>query len=362
MIPYFLLLLIPMLLNLFGNKYRLTLNRRVLIETQSACISSFMILFLCLLAFRGTQCGIDTKQYLRLYLRYSSLSFQEIFINYDHELGFKLLNKIVGLTLGHYQYVLVITAGMCVIPLWYFYKRESEDQLLTIVLFLTVAPFVMYFSGIRQAIAMSLGIPAWYAARSRKPIRFSLIILLAMQFHTSAFVLVALYFLHTARITTKWLWFVVPCIIAVFVFRNTIFGLLITLLWKDYQNTPETGATTVLLLLILFGVYAYLIPDEHKLDRDTIGLRNILLLTIVIQIFAMLHPLSMRMNYYYLIFIPVLIPKLANRSKKRFAQVAKLSKMVLIVYFAYYFISLIIKDDDPLSIYPYIPFWVNDLI
>lgn len=318
-----------------------------------------MLIFFLLLAFRGLQCGIDTKQYLRLFNEYTSQSVSQLFSSQSHEFGYKLLNKLIGMTVGNYQALLVVTAAICIFPLWYFYKRESESQLLTIALFLTVAPYMMYFSGIRQAIAISLGVPAWYAARSKKLWLFIVCILLAMQFHTSAYLLLALYPLYHANITKKWLWFVVPCIITVFAFRSTIFSLLAQFLWREYGTIQETGATTILVLLILFGVYSYLITDDEKIDRDAIAMRNILLLSIVLQFFVMLNPVAMRVNYYFLIFVPTLIPKVAACCKKQYAQLARLSVIVMTAYFMLYFIKKVITDGDSLNIFPYIPFWRN---
>jgi hypothetical protein len=283
----------------------------------------------------------------------------QLFSSYDHEFGYKLLNKLIGAVANNYQVLLVITAVICVYPLWYFYKRESENQLLTIALFMTVAPYMMYFSGIRQAIAMSLGIPVWYAVKNKKLWWFIAIVIFAMQFHTSAFMLFLLYPLYYAKITKKWLWFVVPGMIVVFIFRTPIFRFLITALWQEYELTAATGATNILILLVLFGLYSYIIPNEGAMDQDTTAMRNILLLSIVLQIFAMLHPLSMRMNYYFLIFVPILIPKIASRSKIQFAQISKLSIVVMTAYFMCYFVSRVITDDDALNIFPYIPFWRN---
>lgn len=359
MIPYFLLIALPLLVQVIGKKYRFTNGTRVLYETYAGSIDIFMLLFFFLLAFRGIQCGVDTKQYLRIYQEYSVQSISQLLSNYRYEFGFKLLNRIVGVVANDYQVMLIVTAVICVWPIWYFYKRESENQLLSIALFLTVAPYTMFFSGIRQAMAMALGIPAWYAAKNKKLGLFLLTVFLALQFHTSAFVLLLLLPLYHAKITPKWLWFVVPCMIGVFIFRTTIFGFLITFLWKEYSEATATGATSILILLIIFGLYAYILTDEEKMDKDTIAMRNILLLSIVIQIFAMLHPLSMRMNYYFLIFVPILIPKLANRSKKQYTQIARLSVIVMTTYFMYYYINNVITDNDALNIFPYIPFWEN---
>ncbi len=359
MIPYFLLAILPLLVGLSAARYRFTVNKRLIYVSKSGCIDLFMVILLVMLAMRGIQCGVDTKQYLRLFREYGAVSFPGLFTKYDHEFGYKLLNKLIYVLCGEYQILLLVTACVCVLPLWRFYRRESEKQPLTVVLFLTVAPFVMYFSGIRQAMAMSLGTFVWYAAKERRRMRFLLLVLLCMQIHSSAFMLLLLYPLYHARITKKWLWFVLPCMLGVYVFRNAIFNYALTLLWKEYHAPSATGATTMLLLLILFGVYSFVIADEKALDKDTIAMRNILLLSIVLQIFALLHPLSMRINYYFLIFVPVLIPKIANRCKKKYAQISRLSVAVMTAYFLVYFLDSVVRDKDALGIYPYVPFWAN---
>lgn len=357
MIPYVLLIAFPVLVRMVSEKYRFTVGKKLLYETSTGSIDIFMILFLLLLALRGTQCGIDTRQYLRLFNEYSTQSVSRLLSTHNHELGYKLLNRTVGFAGGGYQVLLAVTAFVCVYPLWHFYRRESENQLLTISLFLSVAPFVMYFSGIRQAMAMSMGVFAWYCARNKRPILFAAVILLAMQFHISAFVLVILYPLYHLKITRRWLWFVVPCMVLVYIFKTQLFTFLIAIFWSEGASIQRTGATTVLMLLILFGIYSYIIPDEKSMDKDTIALRNMLLCSITFQFFAMLHPWAMRFNYYLLIFIPILIPKIVSQSKKTYKQIADISVVIMTVYFLYNFAMIEFAGNDDLNVFPYIPFW-----
>ena len=342
-----------------SSKYRFTINKRVLYETSTFPIDLFMLLYMLMLALRGLMCGSDTARYAVLYPIYGDMSYAKIITGYDFERGFMLLAKFVYQHSRDFQVFLCVTAVICVLPLWYFYKKESENCPLTIALFLAVAPFMMYFSGIRQSIAMSIGILCWYAAKNKKPFLFIVSVLVAIQFHTSAFILAVLYPLYGAKITKNWLFVVVPLMAAVFLFRVPIFNFLLRFLWEEYEITAETGASTTLMLLIIFAVYSYLIPDDTKLERDVIAMRNILLLSIVIQFFALLHPLSMRMNYYFLLFVPILIPKIAARCKMRYHQVSKLSVVVMTAYFLYYFVNKMVKDIDSLNIFPHIPFWQN---
>ena len=117
------------------------------------------------------------------------------------------------------------------------------------------------------------------------------------------------------------------------------------LLVERYTNYAgdmiSTGAYTMLILFSIFTVFSFVIPDEKRMDNETIGLRNFLLLSLVIQMFAPLHNLAMRMNYYYIIFIPLLIPKIIAIRNKRWEQVAVLGRRVMVVFFfVYFFLSL----------------------
>ena len=90
----------------------------------------------------------------------------------------------------------------------------------------------------------------------------------------------------------------------------SVLGSLIVRFTKYDASITQTGAFTMLILFAAFAVFAFLIPEDSALDAETIGLRNFLLLSVVLQMFAPLHTIAMRMNYYYIIFIPLLIPKI----------------------------------------------------
>ena len=357
MIPYFILIVFPTIIWLFYDRVRFNIGNKLIYETKYLSIDAFMLILLCLLSFRGLACGNDTSQYFRLFKEYSASKLSGLLSAQNHEFGYKLLNKLVGYITDNYQIFLTITSILCICPVWYFYKKESEISLLTIALFLSVAPFFMFFSGIRQCLAMAIGIFSWYATKNKKPWLFILLVLLALQFHSSSFILFVLYPLYYAKITKKWLWFVVPCMVTVYIFRAFIFDFLLSRLWEDFGAIQETGAYTVLFLLIAFAIYSYVLVDDALLDQDTIAMRNFLLLSIIIQFFAMLHPLSMRMNYYFLIFIPILIPKIVKCCKEKYRSIGRISVYVMILFFLFYFVNMMLTDNDALNIFPYIPFW-----
>ena len=353
MIPYLFLLGFPAFFTILARNVRI---RNMVIENSDLVIASFFLTFFFILAFRSDACGNDTKGYVISFNLARVTGWDSIF-NSDFEFGYTLFEKFFSKILPSSQWFLVLTSFLSVFPLWFFYHKEVDIPFFSVVLFVVIAPFSMYFSGIRQVLAMALAIPAWYCSKYNKFILFAIVVTVAVFFHSSAFIIVALYPLYHLRFTIKWLWFVIPFISIVFIFNKQIFGFLVNVFYDKYSDTfAQTGAYNMLILLILFAVFAFLIPNESELDKDTIALRNILLFSVMLQCFAPVHFLAMRMNYYYLIFIPVLIPKILMKYSFRYQKLTEVLLLVLSITFVVYFYFNLLRNLS-INIYPYQPFW-----
>ena len=98
-----------------------------------------------------------------------------------------------------------------------------------------------------------------------------------------------------------------------------------------------TGQYGLLVLFVLISVYCFVIMDESKADENDIGFRNILLLATALQLFAPLHVLASRMNYYFILFIPIALTHANYKCKPAFWQITKLASFIMITYFVFYF-------------------------
>ena len=108
---------------------------------------------------------------------------------------------------------------------------------------------------------------------------------------------------------------------------------------EDYNAViKENNAYSMLILFILLAIFSYAVLDEKRADQETLGLRNFLLFSVLLQCFAPLHTLAMRVNYYYLLFIPILIPKVIKNSKYYFNEVGYLANGVLSLFFLIYYL------------------------
>ncbi len=320
-------------------------------------ITFFFVFLTALVALRHITVGTDTELYTYYFERFSVTDWANI-SELSLELGYSYLNKIISVFTKEPQVFLAIAAIAVSAMIYPTYRRVSTDPSLTIVLFCTMSTFVMMFSGVRQMMAIAIGFIAYEFARRKKLIFFIIAVLLATTFHSSAFMLIFMYPMYHAKITKKWLYFIVPLLVTMFVFNKQIFAVLGTVLERYTRfsvDEASTGAYTMILLFAIFAVFAFLVPDEKSLDKETIGLRNFLLLSLFIQIFAPLHTLAMRMNYYYIVFIPLLLPKIIEHKSERWRQVAIVARHVMVVFFFLYsFVSL---SQGALDVYPYHFFW-----
>lgn len=348
------LLLIPMMMQHFAIKgLQMDYQKR-----NKAAMKFFFVLLTLLIAFRHESVGNDTENYMSFFKVFSRMEWSDL-RNASMEVGFRYLNKLISLFFGEPQFFLAVVAILVSAMIYPTYKRLCTDASLTIVLFCTMSTFAMMFSGIRQMIAIGIGFIAYEFTRQKKLISFILIVLLAMTFHTSAFMLAFMYPLYHARITKKWLYAVVPVLALCFVFNRQIFGALSLILEQYTEYDTEitlTGAYTMLILFGAFAAFSFLIPDENKMDAELIGLRNFLLMAFALQMFAPLHTLSMRMGYYYMIFIPVLLPKIIACRSRRWNQVAILGRHVMVVFFLLYFF-VTASGGGGLNVFPYHFFW-----
>ena len=239
------------------------------------------------------------------------------------------------------------------------YLKESNHSILTIALFVGLAPFSMFFSGLRQSIAIGIGAICFFLCKNKKPIPFLILVFIAFTFHQSSIILLFMYPLLHLRITKKWLPLIACVFIVCFVFRNQIFGY--ALRFSDrYESRyvlSQTGSYMYLLLLLLLTIYSFVMLKDQEFDA--FGLRNILVFTLILQSFAMSNSVAMRLNYYYLIFIPLLIPKVIDSARTEFRQIARVSAVVFVCFFFFWFFKEAYTGSDILQVFPYTPFWAQ---
>lgn len=319
-------------------------------------VTFFFISYLFLLCARDFSVGVDTSGYVRAFEYSRHLDWKAQLLFGDDEIGFKLLRMIVTFFGGARLYI-IVAAVLTVLPVMYLYRREAEGSMICISFFLISLLFEMFFSGMRQSIAIAMAVPAYYFVKDKKVIKFLIIVALACCFHKSAIILLLLYPVYHAHITKRWLWGIIPLMGFVMIRRDFLMDLIFQLAGDEYAYkysylTGSSGQIGLMVLFLLLAIYSYVILDEDKAGEEEIGLRNILLLATFIHLFTPLNPTISRINYYFILFIPAAISRINNRCRDEIYlyQLRTIATFVMPVFFVLYFFLM---KDDSLNVFNY---------
>lgn len=371
MIPYLLLLAIPLVFSFVAVDrqsprvlIRLGSSRAPFMQRNNLALPSFFIALFVVLACRHETVGIDLMNYKYYFSVYPTLNIRDFDLLREESL-FRLLNWLIGQFTDNYQIYLSLVAAITLLPIAWIYCEDRQNSYMKIAIFVSMSTFVMMFSGIRQMLAIACGVVAYMFTRKKQWIGFLLMGIIALGFHHSGFMVFAIYPLYHARFKRNHIWFILPIIALVFAFNRQVFGFANAVLASfnaDYETEiGSTGAYMSLILFVLFAVFSYVVPDESKMDAEMFGLRNFLLLVVVLQCFAPLHSLAMRMNYYFIIFVPLAMGKLISIPRPEMKRVATLALIVLSLYFTYEFVDMVytayMTGNGALNSMPYRAFW-----
>lgn len=325
-------------------------------ENEKRTIGFFFWGYLLLLCLRADSVGRDLKVYIpNWFYAFQTIEWKTLFELYNEEWLFVGLTKLVGTFTSSKQIYLSIVAMLTIFPIMTLYKKEAEDGLLCCAVFLITLLFEMFFSGLRQGIAIAMAAPAYLYAKNKRILPFSVMVLIAFGFHTTGLVIALIYPVYHLRITRKWLIFLVPLLAFVYIYNDVIFVKLINtfgthFLDRGYKKVYEsTGQTGLMLLYIIFFIYCFAAPDENAIDKEYIGLRNLLVLATILQLFAPVHVVASRVNYYFNLFIPITLTKV-----DRFSNVnKKVTQLATLIMIAVFILKFVFLKEDSLDVFDY---------
>ncbi len=356
MLPYYLLVAIPLFLStpeyLFPPSRGRTRWNRVPVWL-------FFIGLFCLLSLRHLSIGVDTARYAWHFKQLAKLPWKKFLAYRDGEWAFFLLCKVIATLGGNERTMLVVSALLCVLPVAVLYVTRTVSPSLTLSMYPVLPIFMMSFSGLRQAIAVSLAVPVYCAVVKKQWIRAFLWMALAFFFHRTALVLLLFIPALRMRLRLSHLPALLVLYAAVYAARRPLFSICLRILGESdrYEEMTESGGGSMLLLFVGCLLLSFLIPFETSLDDETRGMRNLLSIAVLIQLFSSVHPLSMRMNYYFILFIPLFMGRVLSVEGRMAASLASALRLSMAAFFVVFYIARIMVSDS-LAIYPYRPFWL----
>ena len=217
--------------------------------TESIYINISIIMMIIILGLRSPSMGVDLPGYISSYSIIKKVTFHSVinksFLNYEK--GFLLLMKVCGLVSENDQFLLFVCSAISLFPLAYLWKKYSRNTLMSIIVFLGTPIFLIYFSGLRQGIAIGIVCIAYEQIISKRPIRFVSLIILSSFFHTSALLFIIAYPIYWISLNEKIARISIVLLPLSFALRFPLFSLLAKL-WCIYA---------ILAILHILYIYNY---------------------------------------------------------------------------------------------------------
>ncbi len=252
----------------------------------------------------------------------------------------------------HPQFLFVLSGMLFSIAVGRFIYKNSDNVVLSFVMFICLGLYTFMVQGLRQSIAISICLFAIEYCKRRKLIRFLILVFLASLFHRTAVVFFLVYFLYGAKfdIKTKVFMFIIP--VALFSLMPIITSISNEMLDRDYNTAAETGSAIVASLihvLILGFAYIYL-NEKNSGKKETffiafamLGASFYLMRYIGTQAYE-------RISFYFLMGRNIVLPDVVKRFNQKSQNIINLVVIVLSI-------ALFIYRLNTSYLVPYLFFW-----
>ncbi|MDR2270651.1 MAG: EpsG family protein [Sphingobacterium sp.] len=269
------------------------------------------VVLIYFVGFRNISVGTDTANYA---LYFQILKNGGII---DSEYLYGILNKIVIYLNGEFFWVQILASILTIVPILWTVSSKSKFPYLSLFLYLTLYIYFYSFNIVRQCIAISICFAAVSLFLDKK-MKFFGLVLLAINFHASAIIIVPLYFIRNIKLNS-----VKISILLISTFFMGIFlpSYLVSLgatvgyakyLTGNFELGSLVGNMFFSLLLngIFFIVYKF---ENQKNDR----LFYLFLLFLIVSNILIRFPFGNRIILYFGIFQILYFPNLLARLPRK---------------------------------------------
>lgn len=331
-------------------------------RTRNYCIFAF-ILIASTLAFRHPSMGIDLHYgtrsgYLGMFEIIGKSSWDKVlhsqFKNYER--GYVIFCKVLNYLSRDPQILLIFSSIISIFSVFFIIYKFSDNYLLSYIIYLGLPVFLLNYSGIRQVLAIAITTFSYIFIRNKKLIPFVLTVLLAATFHNSAIVFLIAYPIYYLKIMTNSRLLTIATLPVVYLLRRPLFAVLSKLL-KDNAIPDNNSALTLFLVFSAVYVFTLIYSDKNNIHNE--GLMNLFWLTCVCQAFGDVYSIAIRVGYYFMIYLLLLIPKTVKNINSEIDDnqtTGTVAYIVIFLCFAIFGLYSIRNGTWSMS-YPYHFFW-----
>lgn len=226
------------------------------------------------------------------------------------EVGFWYSTWLLSRIFSNSMWYVFFTTAFILYGTGRFIYKNSDNAMLSLVMFITLGLFNFCMNGMRQALAMTICLYAYEFAKKKKLIPFALTIILAMLFHKSSIFAGFLYFAARFEYDFKSGVLFIALATVLIYFAKDIMVLADTLFEKEYaEEVTHAGGTMALLVYASVIGFGLLFAKKQFEKQEAVGALYFSILGAIV--FSMRFVFSSgyeRISYYFLYYLCILFP------------------------------------------------------
>ena len=255
------------------------------------------------------------------------------------EIGFFSYMWVSSLVLPTAQWFLVLTSAIMIGLTAKFIWDNSEDYGLSWIIFICLGSMTFAMNGMRQAMAMSICLLAYTYAKNKKPIKFLLIVLIAILFHKSALLFLIVYFVVNMKHGFKSTSLLVIGTAMFFSLADRLVFMYGDVVGEYYEIESFDSGGIITLAIYVIAIVLTLIVNV-SLNNDDKAPFHLLALSVLGCALYCSRYLSTqiyeRISYYFLYFLMLLLPSVFKKiSAKERTIIVRLFLVCAVALYAY---------------------------
>lgn len=315
---------------------------------QAFAVATGLLLFLYA-ALRSPNFSGDVAAYVTRFNAYKRYSLEEMLRLYTLNTKnptYHLLGWFVSRVFNDAQWWLAFIGAVYAFCGVYIIYKESENPLLSVIAWLALGFFGFSLSGLRQALALSITMLAYFPAKNRKMWKFIFLVIAATLFHNSAIIFLLVYPFAQKKLGYLHLIVAVAVVVVFLGFQGQVRNLIANLFedsylggYADREQTLTMSGLIIQVAIFMFSLLYY--PNVVKKHEDAKILYNLSFIGMLFQLFAAMIAEMFRVSMYFSFFNVLLIP-LAIQSEP-----SKNTRQILTILISVVFVIFMFRNGMP---------------
>ena len=248
------------------------------------------------------------------------------------EKGFQIFTFALSRVFKDAQWLIVISSAIYTVSILYFIKNNSDDVVMSLVMYITLDLMRFEMQGMRQSIAMCICIFAYECTKRKQPIRFFLLVALATQMHRTAIVFFVVYFIRNFKFKAIHMMIFLALSAALFSVSDNLVTTANDLFDTSYTSRVSSGGFVSVAIYGLIILSTILCNKKLKDDDTTVMLFYITILGTTCYLMRYVGTLiAERISFYFVFAQVALLPNTLNQLSKNERPIIKFLVYLLMI-------------------------------